>query len=280
MHACDLVQLATVIAAHGDSFVEGAQRVSASSLNDYWTASRCRFDRWGRILKEFTSAVHRSRSDAAQAWPEIRPVIEEILLSEILTRVWGGVLFEHDRRLGVGESDPISRSIMMGHLEARHRTLALLLHGPGVGTVAAVELNRLRNRVERWIDMLIGGLLQNDAIEAFAVDPERAREFAAETNNRQRNPLEHHAWQLTLASLQAAFRPQREHVTPNTDVNERIAAAIVACFPAELFDSTGVFRSLWVTRLTNGTQDAQGLIDELVRMEYEPMAVATRAKRF
>ena len=280
MHACDLVQLAALVAAHGRAFAAGAGRVSSAALDDYWAASKCRLERWSRSLKSFTTAVHHSRADALAQWPLVRPVIEEILLSELLTRVWSGVLAAHDRRHGQSESDPVARSVMMGHLEARHRALTMLLHGPGVGTVAAVELNRLRTRVERWIDMLVGGVLEGDDLTQFAIDPDRAREFAADLRERRQQPLALHAWQLTLASLKAAFRPQRENRSGNDDLNTRIATAVVACFPPDLFDATGVLQSLWVVRLSNVTADAQGMIDELVRMEHEPVATKARPRRF
>lgn len=280
MHACDLIQLAALIAAHGRTFIEGTERVSTSALDDYWTASKCRLERWSRCLKNFTTTVHHSRAEAIGAWPTVRPIMEEILLSEVLTRVWSGVLTAHDQKRGLSESDPIARSVMMGHLEARHRTLTLLLHGPGVGTVAAVELNRLRTRVERWTDLLVGGVLVGDNLTHFAIDPERAREFADDLHERRQQPLAQHAWQLTLASLKTAFRQQREHHSGNGDLNTRIASAIIACFPSDVFDATGVLKSMWVVRLTNTTADAQGMIDELMRMDHEPVATKARPRRF
>ncbi len=224
--------------------------------------------------------MYLSRNDALAQWPLVRPVIEEILLSEMLTRVWSGVLAAHDRRRGESEGDPIARSVMMGHLEARHRALTLLLHNPGVGMIAAAELNRLRSRVERWIDLLVGGLLERDEFNQFAIDPERAREFAADFRERRRQPLAQHSWQLTLASLKSAFRAERDNHSGNARVNTRIASAIVACFPPELFDATGVLQSLWVVRLTNAATDAQGMIDELVRLDHETPAGSSRPRRF
>ena len=55
--------------------------------------------------------------------------------------------------------------------------------------------------------------------------------------------------------------------SPNAELNARIAASILACFPAELFDSTGLLRSLWLMRLTNVAEDTQGMIDELFKSE-------------
>ena len=70
-----------------------------------------------------------------------------------------------------------------------------------------------------------------------------------------------------LSSLRAAFRQGLTAESPNGDLNARIAAAILSCFPPELFDSTGQFRSLWLLRLANATADAQGMIAELLSPE-------------
>ena len=50
----------------------------------------------------------------------------------------------------------------------------------------------------------------------------------------------------------------------NPEANARIAASILASFPGELADSTGMFGSLWLARLSAVASDAQGMIDELL----------------
>ena len=70
------------------------------------------------------------RPDAVQ-WPLVRGVLEEILTGEVLTRVWTAVLCLYDRQHGGNEFESLARSIMIGHLEARHRVL--MLHGAGAG---------------------------------------------------------------------------------------------------------------------------------------------------
>lgn len=280
MHACDLVHLAAVIADQARAFIESGQPISLAALDEYWVASRCRLDRWGRALGNFTRLVHADPIQARHAWPGMRGVIEEILLSEILTRVWSATLYEHDRRLGHHECDAIVRSVMMGHLEARHRALLLLLHGSGVGTVAAVKLNQLRLKIERWIDLLVGSIVDDDkGVVQFSIDPERAAEFAADLHGHSQRPLARHAWQLTIASLKMAFRSRRKQDTGNSDLNHRVAQSITACFPPDLFDATGPLRSLWTVRLTNGTRDAQGLLDELLQLETASSDRGSRANQ-
>jgi hypothetical protein len=74
-----------------------------------------------------------------------------------------------------------------------------------------------------------------------------------------------------LASVRASFREGLCPVSPNADLNARIASSILACFQGELFDSTGLLRSLWLTRLANVTAPHAVFVDgiRLVRMETE-----------
>jgi hypothetical protein len=153
---------------------------------------------------------------------------------------------------------------MLGHLEARHRVLTLLLSTPGIDVKAAAKLNRLHNLNQRWIDMLIGYLINLGDLSEFAIDPVRARDFAQDLRDEGVQPGGRIVWPLILTSLRACFRPVSSPATPNADLNLRIAASILACFPNDLFDSTGQFQSLWLLRLNNVAADAQGMLDELL----------------
>ncbi len=267
MHAHELVELAALVAAHGSVLVRQAGRLSPTSIEEYWTASRCRLDRWNRSLKGFSDDLRSADADRRTApWPFIRRVVEEILAGEVLTRVWTAVLCACDGERGTEVAGPVARSIMTGHLEARRRVLTLLIEGDRIDSGTTLELNRLRRRAERWSDLLIGYLLGIHDVSEFAIDPARARDFAEDLRYRSSLKGGRHAWPLILASLRAAFQTDLCAGTPNADLNHRIAGSILACFQPELFDSTGVFHSLWLMRLTNTTNDAEGLVEELLAM--------------
>ncbi len=253
MHACDLLELAAIVSAHGPQLIQSGQRVPAGAAEQYWTASKVRLDRWGRSLKE---------------GPEKNlDVLEEILISEVLTRVWTAVLCGYDRRHGTDEVEPVARSVLIGHMEARHRVLTLMVGQRGINAAAAMKLNRLRRRAERWTDMLLARLAGACPIAEFAADPQRARDFADDARCRGGRPFGRQAWPLVMMSLRAAFRRSVSPNSPNADLNGRIAAAILSFFPPEVFDSTGLLRSLWMMRLSNITDDTQGMIEELLAVE-------------
>ncbi|MBI3836561.1 MAG: hypothetical protein HY288_01330 [Planctomycetia bacterium] len=265
MHARELVEVAGMVALNGPLLVCGRLPPNSTHLEQYWSTSRCRFENWSRALKAYAALnLEDSRQDVDR-WIEIRAALDEIFASEILTRVWSAVLVAHDRSAGANLAEPIARSVLASHMEARHRALALLVHGRGVSTPQAVALNRLRRRAERWTDMLVGGLLHLSDVSEFAVEPERAEDFAADLTDRRSHPGGLHAWRLTLVSLRNAFRTGLSPLAANPDANARITASILGCFPADLFDSTGLFQSLWMLRLAANASDAQGLISDLLR---------------
>ena len=268
MHARELVELAAIVSAHGPVLIRDARPLSTSSIEQYWAASKCRLDRWGRSLKEFSDAAGESDPQRRRdRWPFVRGVLEEVLTGEVLTRVWTAVLSAYDRSHNTDRAEPVARSVLIGHMEARHRVLTLMVRGPGIDAESAVKLNHLRRRTERWTDMLVGYLTGLHDVSEFAVEPQRAKDFAEDLQYRSDLKGGRHAWPLVLASLRGAFRRGLCPTSPNADLNAEIATAILASFQPGLFDSTGLFRSLWLTRLCNAADDTQGLIADLLAWE-------------
>ncbi|HTN77245.1 MAG TPA: hypothetical protein VL096_18430, partial [Pirellulaceae bacterium] len=167
------------------------------------------------------------------------------------------------------EIGPIVRGVYIGHQEARNRVLSLMLQGQGFGVEAAVVLNRLRHRIERWSDLLLGYVHTGCDAKEFAFDPVRMAEFADDIQHEQQQPGGPLAWQILLTSLRAAFVKSLPCEPVNADLHERICASILSCFEPDLFDSTGVFKSLWMVRMSNVAKDTQGMIDSLLA-EHHP----------
>lgn len=268
MHARELVELAAIVSAHGPTLIEGRARLSRSGIQQYWTASKARLDRWGQSLRRFQRAADHGEPKLVQcAWCFTRGVLEEVLTGEVLTRVWAAVLCEHDRRHGTDDASAVARSVLIGHLEARNRVLSLLVHGTGIPVDDAARLNQLRLRCESWTDMLVGYLSGVVDPEGFAVDPGRARDFAEDLSARGDLSGGRHAWPLVRASVQTAFREGMASASPNEDLNEQIASAVLACIPADLIDASGALQSVWLRRMMNVSEDAQTLLDELLSVD-------------
>ncbi len=189
--------------------IRSAPQLSSQGAQQYWTASKCRLDRWTRNLKSF--AADATQSDAATVrmqWPLVRGVLEEILTGEVLTRVWTAVLCLYDRQHGGNEFESLARSIMIGHLEARHRVLMLIVRGPGINAESAVKLNHLRRRAERWTDLLVGYLARYGDVAEFAIDVDRAVDFSRDLEFQTR-PGRRAAGMAAAASFAAGGLPTR-----------------------------------------------------------------------
>lgn len=252
MHAQGFVELAALVADNASGLIESGRQLSDEALVQYWSASKCRLQSWSKSLKHLAAAgpaeirpPHWLSPGGTTATDPlsistITGVLTEILTSEVLTRVWAATATAHDRRRNTGDVEPIVRSVYAGNLEARNRTLVILMRGPGISTHDAVALNRLRRRAERWTDLLLGRIMLNADISEFTFDAELAREFAHDFRGQYAWQRGGQAWSLALASLRASFRDEPKTLTGNEAFNEQIASAVLACFGPEVFDSTGL----------------------------------------
>lgn len=262
-HVRQLIELASLLATQAPGMMLGGTRIPGASMEQYWSASKSRLDRWGLAIKNYREEADRLDAfQLGQRWVAKRPMFEELFTSEALTRVWGAVIAGYDSARGQEQYEPLVRSVMHGHSEAKLRAMTFLASGAGVAARDAVALNRLRRRVERWTDLLVARLMQVADVSEYASNIDRANDFCQDFRDQATQENRRHAWGLAMASLRAAFSYGLSPVSPNADLNERIAQAITACFQPELFDSTGTFRSLWLIRMLHNTEDAQGLIEE------------------
>ena len=123
MHPGELAELAALVATHGPALIHTGQWSSASSTEQYWISSRCRLDRWSRSLKAYSTQIESRIQEVAPDrhdpdWQHIRSVIEEILSSQMLTRVWTAVACGLDRTLGVDRLEPQHGSSPVGQKRA------------------------------------------------------------------------------------------------------------------------------------------------------------------
>ncbi|MCE5268098.1 MAG: hypothetical protein LLG00_09455 [Planctomycetaceae bacterium] len=263
MHARELVELAGVASAYGPLLIESDRRIPCDCVTEYWASSRVRLDRWARTLAPVADLDGGSERRRQARWRVTQGAIEEIFAGEVLARVWAAVLSAYDRRRGEDEVAPAARSVLQGHIEAGHRALSVLTAGSGFDG-AAVGLNKLRHRAEHWTNFLIGNLAVTCDVTEFAANPERASDFADDL--RLGRPRSHGqvAWPLAMASLRRAFAGLLGVASPNADLNSRIAASVLGCFPSGLLDELGVVNSLRIDRVIDAADQAQGMIDELM----------------
>lgn len=225
MHARELIELALLAATHSSALTDVDRRIPERCIEQYWIYSKVRLDRWAWTLK----------GDVAFG-RLVRGTIEEIFAGEVLARVWTAVLAVYDRRRGTDDAEPVARSIIAGHVEARHRALRILLDDSKIDARAAVKLNRLRRHTDRLTEWLIEEIESPDA------------------SSRQH----------PVGRFESKFKPLFSDTSPNPDLNSRIAAGVVGSFPNEVFQQSDWPFPLWFAHVMVAAEEAQSMIDGLV----------------
>jgi hypothetical protein len=245
MHAYGLADLAALAAVHGRQLIAADPETIDRSLTAYWRASRCRLDRWCRGL----SVMGKHRDSRPWTADEVG-VVEEILVSEILSRVVAAIAVAHDAGHAVMESAPIGRNIFDGHLDARRRALSLITARRAHQTESVDAILALHRQCDRWNDLLLAYLLPYAVVDEFAASPARVRDFAYDVREHLRSgAASDAAVTMIIAGLRSSFLPLSENSSPNSDLNLEIATAVLAGFSPEVYDSLGHLRSGWLERI-------------------------------
>ncbi|MEM1304492.1 MAG: hypothetical protein AAGG46_06330 [Planctomycetota bacterium] len=260
MHVCETVEVAGLLCLNARPLLEDCGRVSEQAIADYWAASRCRMDEWGYALRGFEQFETCRLGD-------IRPIADEVLIAQVLTRTLAAVAVAHDRRHGVDEAGPIARNVVASQAESVAR-LRSLLRSHGQRSLDPIK--PLNERVKRWTDLLLGYVAPlcatpgadspaGHAIE-FAFDPCRVQEFAYdgalhESPNRS-------AWPLLQASIRSAFSAA-DAPPASPELNRRVAGAAIGLLGPEAFDSHGLLRSAFLSRVERVADDTLGLVEQL-----------------
>ncbi|TWU04966.1 hypothetical protein [Stieleria varia] len=286
MHCVTLTDLAAALSQHGPQLIYRRQPLPDKTLVQYWTASRTRFESWHRRLAQFRLAQQADDWDRMSAWwSEHLATMEEILVSEILTRVVAAVAvgldeaFCHDAliddstsAMDAGPSNannsvrpdrsiveriaPITHGVFLSHLEASNRVHQMMLARQGSSVEHLVRLNRLRQGIARWNDLLIGRLSVESSLRfAYSIDTQRAKDFGEEIRD---GDMEHRT--TTAWLMNAAMRDMMIQRTSDTAASPRenraVASSVLQMFRPALFDSLGHPKSTWMHQLhLNGRHD-------------------------
>ncbi len=168
-------------------------------------------------------------------WPAVKMVVEEILLSEVLTRTWAALVSDQEKSC----PDPGTRSVAL-HVhaqqsEARNRALRLLVASDPRRDQAAVHINQLRVQLERWSDLCLAQLTNPGVGVRFAFDPSRVMNFRP-PQGRDRSL----APRGELDRLSRIFSDDLSHSTSclaaNPDWNRQVANGVMACLEADQRD--------------------------------------------
>lgn len=244
MHATQLAHIATSFASVGHLFATDDIRAVGEAAHGYWLANRFRCDAWHERISSHRSAIERcGTSRRARLWQEVVPTLQEILITEPLTRVVAYLTRFLELRGADADWGPLAHSAFGNHIEARHRCLNLMVFGYGLPVERAVTLNRLRRLLEFFTDHLLGAMPSQPELALYAFEPGRVaciqRDFR---RYPMTGPLQQVRLQTLSASLTALISTDHHARGSNGRLNESIAESALAMLPAEAFDSFGLIR--------------------------------------
>lgn len=202
------------------------------------------------IIDAYPRAVLQASHEQRQnVWQSTEPIIVDVLSTELLTRLWGAVLIAKDRAAGRFDAEPVARDVLLLHLDARQKVLRLLVDGPFVTLEQTARLDRLRRRIERWTDLLLGHILRKHPLGDFAFNFERALDFGEEQLQDRRGSQIQTIWELYLLCLRTSFPAEPLPEGFSGALRLEIMRAVLACFPPGMFFDEGPIKSTRIGQL-------------------------------
>ena len=282
MHCVLTADLAALLSHHGPAILYLREAVPPEAVAQYWTSSRNRFELWHQTLARYRAAEKDDDFQSLrQWWQDHVAVMEEVLVTEMLTRVIASIAAGLEDECDQQEISPVTHAVHLSHLEARNRVQQIMLFGRGNSVQDAVRLNRLRRGVERWTDVMIGRLsVESSNALRYAVEPLRAKEYCEEARAVGHGPArETSAW-LMGASMHDMLRRRVSDHAALPAANQAVTKSVMLMLRPELFDSVGTLKSLWLHRLEIGTERTDQMIDELNAPDINEATTAIGVEMF
>lgn len=237
-----LTEVAAIMAAHSQIFIAQKEEVTTEAIGDYYILSRNRFNRWMRDLDDLERGA--SIQDPLHlvglisGRPATRGIVEQILINEMVTRVWTVLLLARDAHHGIDRIRPVARNIHMGHLAIRHKSLRVVLSDDQLKPIDLVAIDKLRKSTERWTDLLCCSIMGQYDLWDFAFDKERARELLRDRTDQGGLSHRSRGWVLILAGLRHSFQEEEGLSASVHNDDRRLVRLMLNCFPQDAPEMT------------------------------------------
>ena len=253
----EMAEVAALASANSAHLIEGSARLPDLPMQKFWKHSRQRLHRWIRCLEQYPADA-KTEADRNTVWDRTAPVLEEVFVCDVLTRVWATILAAADRKRGVSHAEPIARNVMQGHMKARNLSLNLLVNGSQIPMDQLIQMDRVRRRTERWTDLLLGHLVVQYQLGEFAIEEQRAVDFGTDQLNQGILDPQNLVWDMILAGLRIAFPDTKSFLEPNLRDHRGIIGSVMATFPPDAFQATGPFKPILHARIARSGIQAEG----------------------
>lgn len=252
-----IAETAAFASARSAFLIESTAAIPDQHLHDYWKCCRGRTMDWLRKLDGLISEASVTLPEHhVQLWKSAEPIIAEVFVTEILTRVWAAILTAADLHRQEAVGGPIALHTLNGHTEARNRSLTLMANTLQVPIAKMSQVDRLRRKAERWSDLLIGHLVLNYQLEGFAFESSRSVEFGQSQMREIIAATDEPVWEFVLAGVRLAFSSVDTVMAPSDVWNRGVVRSVLGSFPADSFDGTGTFKSVRRVRIERPQSDS------------------------
>lgn len=257
MHAIELARLANTYVHNSESQIAMKAAPPPRAIDSYWLTNRFRHEHWsGRLASHRASIQTAGVSFRNACWREITPVIQEVFLSEPLTRciAYHAAVLEQEKINF--DFAPLATSTLASHAEARHRCLHLIVFGAGLPIELAVELNRLRRVMESYNEQLLSCMRPLENADAYSFDAPTMQDAQQQLSTAaQQNACRHLHTSAIGQWFTRSVASELDHRPASARLNARLAEATLELLPATLFDSFGVAMSPVAARRNAGSAE-------------------------
>ena len=239
-----ITEIAAFASSRSMILIESGHSISDEHLQSYWKCCRGRMLGWLKTLDDFDCRLSSVSADEHQRlWSDLEPILSDIFVSEILTRVWGITLTAVDLPRGQKSAGPIARNTTNGHTEVRNKAMNLMVSSQA--SMAQVsKVDRLRRKAERWTDLLVGHLALKYQLPEFAFEDQRSLDFGQSQMQEFVRATDESVWEFVHAGIRLAFSGVSQDGCISTSWNRGIVRSILGSFPIDCFDEAGMFKSL------------------------------------
>jgi len=254
-----VVELAALISAHSPNLIEAQVTPKGEALARYRDCSQVRTRNWLAALNDLPRELTEAPAALRQhVWLRAETTLVDVMAGGLVARVWGAVLAAADRSHRTLAAERIAHGALAGQLQAQQMVLQMLVDGPHLTLERVVRLDRLRRKIERWCDLLVGHLVRRFALAEFAFDLERALDFGEEQLAESWGPRRHRLWDMYFLCARSAFPDVRLPSGVQGHWREQLFQSILTCFPPELFLDDGMLKSVRLQRLLNAGSRREG----------------------
>jgi hypothetical protein len=242
----EIVDLAAVIACQGRELVVEQFRLSATSISNLWSASRCRLDAWDFDLAIYSRAAAQNQCELGD---RLERLVLEIAASDALTRTLAAFCSAHDRHHHRSDATQVGDNMLAAQKLATRRALSLLgdVNASHAAMQKVGQLRQTAQQLATFTDCLIA---------PFAPFTDVSRYLPAPSQFAGSQPAS--ACELSLRAQ--PFRTALRVRCINEVLNQSIAAAVIGLFGPELLDSYGSLRATMNARIDRLTGDTESLI--------------------